>query len=71
VLRFRVKPRDDQTPTEVFVTHLKSKLATDVSEEAMKGNTTPVVVFGDINDGQTSNTANILTQQPRFATTAW
>ena len=29
-----VKLRDDQTPTEVFVTHLKSKLPTDVSEEA-------------------------------------
>lgn len=34
VLRFQVKLRDDQTPTEVFVTHLKSKLPTDVSEEA-------------------------------------
>lgn len=34
VLRFQVTLRDDQTPTEVFVTHLKSKLPTDVSEEA-------------------------------------
>jgi predicted extracellular nuclease len=105
VLRFQVKLRDDQPPTEVFVTHLKSKLPTDVSEEAwfasdagtfkphqtalgagistirrtaeavalrvmltevMKGTTTPVIVLGDINDGQHSNTANILTEQPRF-----
>ena len=105
VLRFQVKLRDDQTPTEVFVTHLKSKLPTDVSEEAwfvsepdkfkphqkalgagistirrtaeavalrvmltgvMKGTTTPVIVLGDINDGQHSNTANILTEQPNF-----
>jgi hypothetical protein len=34
--------------------------------EVMKGSTTPVIVLGDINDGQTSNTANILTEQPRF-----
>ena len=105
VLRFQVKLRDDQTPTEVFVTHLKSKLPTDVSEEAwfvsdpdkfkphqkalgagiatirrtaeavalrvmltgvMKTTTTPVIVLGDINDGQHSNTANILTEQPNF-----
>ena len=105
VLRFQVKLRDDQTPTEVFVTHLKSKLPTDVSEEpwfvdepstfkphrtalgagistvrrtaeavalrvmlttVMKGTATPVIVLGDINDGQASNTANILTEQPRF-----
>jgi endonuclease/exonuclease/phosphatase family metal-dependent hydrolase len=105
VLRFQVKLRDDQTPTEVFVTHLKSKLPTDVSEApwfvakpemfkphqnalgagistirrtaeavalrvmltgVMKGTTTPVIVLGDINDGQSSNTANILTEQPNF-----
>jgi endonuclease/exonuclease/phosphatase family metal-dependent hydrolase len=105
VLRFQVELRDNQTPTEIFVTHLKSKLPTDVSEEAwfvgepdkfkphqkalgaglstirrtaeavalrvmltgvMKGTTTPVIVLGDINDGQSSNTANILTEQPRF-----
>ena len=105
VLRFQVKLRDGQTPTEVFVTHLKSKLPTDASEEAwfvsepdkfkphqkalgagistirrtaeavalrvmltkvMKGTTTPVIVLGDINDGQHSNTANILTEQPNF-----
>jgi len=34
--------------------------------EAMKGNDTPVIVLGDINDGQHSNTANILTDQPRY-----
>jgi predicted extracellular nuclease len=105
VLRFQVKLRDDQPVTEVFVTHLKSKLPTDVSEEAwfennpatfkphqkalgagistirrtaeavalrvmltgvMKGTTTPVIVLGDLNDGQASNTANILTEQPQI-----
>lgn len=30
----------------------------------MKETATPVIVLGDINDGQTSNTANILTEQP-------
>lgn len=34
--------------------------------DAMKGTETPVIVIGDINDGQASNTANILTEQPRF-----
>jgi predicted extracellular nuclease len=34
--------------------------------DALKGTGTPVVVLGDINDGQASNTANILTEQPRF-----
>ena len=34
--------------------------------ESMKGNDTPVIVLGDINDGQHSNTANILTDQPRY-----
>jgi hypothetical protein len=101
VLRFQVKLRNDQTPTEVFVTHLKSKLPTRVNKEpwfvddpdtykphqtalgaglstirrtaeavalrvmltgVMKGSTTPVI----INDGQQSNTSNILTEQPRF-----
>ncbi len=32
----------------------------------MKKTDTPVVVLGDINDGQHSNTANILTEQPRY-----
>lgn len=32
----------------------------------VKGSDTPVIVLGDINDGQHSNTANILTEQPRF-----
>jgi len=105
VLRFQVKLCNDQTPTEVFVTHLKSKLPTRVNKEpwfvddpdtykphqtalgaglstirrtaeavalrvmltgVMKGSTTPVIVLGDINDGQQSNTSNILTEQPRF-----
>lgn len=34
--------------------------------EAMKGTTTPVIVLGDVNDGQHSNTVNILTEQPRY-----
>jgi hypothetical protein len=105
VLRFQVKLHNDQTPTEVFVSHLKSKLPTRVNKEpwfvddpdtykphqtalgaglstirrtaeavalrvmltgVMKGSTTPVIVLGDINDGQQSNTSNILTEQPRF-----
>jgi predicted extracellular nuclease len=32
----------------------------------MKGTATPVLVLGDINDGQHSNTANILTEQPGY-----
>ena len=105
VLRFAVELCDDQPATEVFVTHLNSKLPTQMSSEewftknpdlfkphqkalgagistirrtaeavalrvlvtdALKGTGTPVVVLGDINDGQASNTANILTEQPRF-----
>lgn len=34
--------------------------------ELMKDNDTPVIVLGDINDAQHSNTANILTEQPRY-----
>ncbi|WP_437550361.1 endonuclease/exonuclease/phosphatase family protein [Sorangium sp. So ce367] len=34
--------------------------------EQMKGNNTPVIVIGDINDGQQSNTANVLTGQPKY-----
>lgn len=34
--------------------------------EQMKGNDEPIIVLGDINDGQQSNTANILTGQPRY-----
>ncbi len=32
----------------------------------MKGTTTPVLVVGDLNDGQHSNTINILTEQPNY-----
>lgn len=32
----------------------------------MKGTVTPVIVLGDLNDGQHSNTINILTEQPRY-----
>jgi len=34
--------------------------------EQMKGTRTPVIVLCDINDAQNSNTANILTEQPRY-----
>lgn len=34
--------------------------------EQMKGNDTPVIVLGDVNDGQHSNTINILTEQPNY-----
>jgi endonuclease/exonuclease/phosphatase family metal-dependent hydrolase len=34
--------------------------------EVLKGTTTPVIVLGDLNDGQHSNTMNILTGQPRY-----
>ena len=37
-------------------------LLTDV----MKGTVTPVIVLGDLNDGQHSNTLNIVTEQPRY-----
>jgi hypothetical protein len=32
----------------------------------MKETDAPVIVLGDINDGQMSNTANVLTEQPRY-----
>ena len=34
--------------------------------EQMRGNDSSVIVLGDINDGQHSNTANILTEQPQY-----
>ena len=34
--------------------------------EQMKGNHTSVIVLGDLNDSQHSNTANILTEQPKY-----
>ncbi len=34
--------------------------------EVTKGTVTPVIVLGDLNDGQLSNTLNIITQQPRY-----
>lgn len=37
-------------------------LLTDV----MKGTVTPVLVLGDLNDGQHSNTVNIISEQPRY-----
>ena len=34
--------------------------------EEMKGNSKPVIVLGDCNDGQHSNTLNIVTEQPNY-----
>jgi endonuclease/exonuclease/phosphatase family metal-dependent hydrolase len=34
--------------------------------KVMKGTVTPVLVLGDLNDSQHSNTVNILTEQPRY-----
>jgi endonuclease/exonuclease/phosphatase family metal-dependent hydrolase len=34
--------------------------------ETMKGTVTPVIVLGDLNDGQHSNTINIITEQPHY-----
>jgi hypothetical protein len=34
--------------------------------DVLKGTVTPVIVLGDLNDGQHSNTVNILTEQPRY-----
>ena len=34
--------------------------------DVMKESVTPVIILGDMNDGQASNTANIVTEQPRF-----
>jgi predicted extracellular nuclease len=105
VLNFQAELREGTGPTEVFVTHLKSKLPERVDTEAwfkadkalfkphagalgaalatvrrtaegtalrilltkvMKGSDTPVLVLGDLNDGQHSNTVNILTEQPHY-----
>ncbi len=37
-----------------------------ILSEQMKGSDKPVIVLGDVNDGQHSNTVNILTEQPRY-----
>lgn len=105
VLKFQVKPRDDEQAITVFVCHFKSKAPTQIFREdwyeanpddfkdhrealgsaistirrtaeaaalrvyltqEMKGTDTPVIVLGDVNDGQHSNTLNILTGQPNF-----
>ncbi|MES2609925.1 MAG: endonuclease/exonuclease/phosphatase family protein [Pseudomonadota bacterium] len=105
VLRFSIKPREDEPEMRMFVCHFKSKQPAQVYKEAwyqgnealykkharalgaalstirrtaeaaavrfllndeMKGNDNGVVVMGDINDGQMSNTANILTDQPAY-----
>jgi len=105
VLHFQVGLRDAPPLTEVFVSHLKSKLPTRIDTEAwyegheelykahrtalgtaistirrtaeatalrvlltdvMKGTETPVIVLGDLNDGQHSNTIDIVTEQPAY-----
>lgn len=101
-LKFKIK--HDNKEIIVFVCHLKSKLATDISDEnwykndiyyknhsegigstistirrtaeaaalrmmlvdELKGTNTPVVVLGDFNDNQHSNTLNIVTGQPNY-----
>jgi hypothetical protein len=37
--------------------------------ERLKRTHTPIIVLGDLNDGELSNTLNILTEQPRYLTT--
>ena len=37
--------------------------------DQIKGNNDPVVVLGDLNDGNHSNTLNILTEQPNYLRT--
>jgi len=105
VLRFELKPREDEEAIVVFVCHFKSKGPTRVHREewykadkelykhhnealgsaistirrtseatalrlmltdTLKGTNTPAVVIGDLNDGQHSNTLNIVTGQPSF-----
>lgn len=105
VLHFRVKPRRNQQPIQVYVCHFKSKAPTSITSDAwyraasdvykphvtalgmalstirrtaeavalrllltnvMKETRTPVIVLGDLNDGQDSNTLDILTEQPQF-----
>ena len=38
----------------------------DILTKLMKDTTTPVLVLGDLNDGQHSNTLNIITGQPKY-----
>lgn len=69
--------RDDRTAYAKHAESLGSALSTIrrtaeaaalrfLLTEQMKGNDTPVVVLGDINDGHFSNTTNVLTEQPRY-----
>jgi len=103
VLRFQVRPRQDEELIWIYVSHFKSKGPTDIYREdwfekevhakhsralgaaistirrtaestalrillteQLKDNNIPAVIMGDMNDGQHSNTANILTEQPRY-----
>jgi predicted extracellular nuclease len=69
--------RDDRATFSRHATHLGAALSTIrrtaeasalrfLLTEQMKGNDTPVIVIGDINDGHFSNTTNVLTEQPRY-----
>lgn len=105
VLRFEIRPREDEQPVAVYVAHLKSKAPTQLWREdwyeqekeryqphatalgaalstirrtaeaaalrvlltaELKGTVAPVILLGDLNDGDSSNTLNILTEQPRY-----
>lgn len=69
--------RDDRDAYAPHATNLGSALSTIrrtaeasalrfLLTQQMKGNDTPVIVLGDINDGHFSNTTNVLTEQPRY-----
>lgn len=103
MLRFQIRPRQDEESIWVYVNHFKSKGPTSIYgedwfedelhakhskalgaaistirrtaessalrillTEQLKGNNIPAVIMGDMNDGQHSNTANILTEQPQY-----
>ena len=72
--------RDDEETYKPHAKHLGSALSTLrrtaeaaglrwILTEKLKGTVTPVVVMGDLNDGQHSNTLNVITEQPKFLTT--
>lgn len=103
LLRFEIKPHTQSSNIVVYVSHLKSRLPTQIYREdwydkpvhsmhsnavgsaistirrtaeaaalrwilteEVKNSDVPVVVLGDLNDSQLSNTLNILTEQPGY-----
>jgi endonuclease/exonuclease/phosphatase family metal-dependent hydrolase len=69
--------KEDATTYKRHATNLGSALSTIrrtaeaaalrfILTEQMKGTGTAVVVIGDVNDGQHSNTVNIITEQPKY-----